>query len=56
MMVVQTGIGSLLPHISIPNMYHLKNPQVLLAPLLAPVYGQSIDYTQYVEPLSVSPC
>ncbi|MCJ1427538.1 hypothetical protein MMC29_005441 [Sticta canariensis] len=49
-MAVQTGIASVLPHIFIPNMHHLKNPQVLLAPLLAPVYGQSTDYTQYVEP------
>lgn len=52
----QTGIGNLLAHGSAPTMYSLKNPQVLLAPLLAPVYGQSTDYTQYVKPLLVSPC
>ncbi|MCJ1464324.1 hypothetical protein MMC07_002937 [Pseudocyphellaria aurata] len=49
-MDVQAGIGSLLSPLSAPTMYPLKNPQVFIAPLLAPVYGQSVDYTQYVEP------
>lgn len=53
-MAVQTGIGGFPPHVSASNMYHLKNPEVLLAPLLVPVYGQSTDYTQYVQPLFVS--
>lgn len=52
-MAVQNGIGSL-AHLFAPTMYHFKNPQVLLAPLLAPAYGQITDYTQYVQPLLVT--